>query len=97
MSSENPPNDNERELKILVVMRQVLSSIVRDTTPPPGMPHPLKNATIEDIRQCFALITAREKEIHASNGTDPGLRPRYKDQPRTSQVVPFIKPPRDDS
>ncbi len=97
MSSNFPTEeDNLRELKILEVMRKVLSSIVRDTTPPPGMQHPLRNNTIEDIKQCFALITAREKEIHTQNGTDAGLRPRYKGQPATSQVVPFTRPEKDD-
>jgi hypothetical protein len=96
MSTEQTPSDSERELQILVVMRQVLSSIIKDTTPPPGMQHPLQGSTIEDIKQCFALITAREKEIHGINGSDSGLRPRYRDEPRTSQVVPFIKPSKND-
>ena len=81
-----------KEHHILVVMRKVLSSIVRDTTPPPGRPHPLRESTIEDIKQCFSLITAREKEIHEEANSEMKLRPRYADEPKTSQVVPFIKP-----
>lgn len=81
-----------KEHHILVVMRKVLSSIIRDTTPPPGRPHPLNDKTIEDVRQCFSLITAREKEIHEEADKKMSLRPRYADEPKTSHVVPFIKP-----
>lgn len=95
MTTEDSKNEHQREMQILVIMRQVLSSIVRDTTPPPGMKHPLNNSTIEDVKKCFALITAREKEIHAQYGTDENLRPRYKDEPATSQVVPFTRPEKD--
>jgi len=81
-----------KEHHILATMRKVLSSIIRDTTPPPGRPHPLSGSTIEDVRQCFNLITAREKEIHEEAGREMKLRPRYADEPATSQVVPFTKP-----
>jgi hypothetical protein len=81
-----------KEHQILAVMRKVLSSIIRDTTPPPGRPHPLKDRTIEDVKQCFNLITAREKEIHEEAGREMKLRPRYADEPKSSHVVPFIKP-----
>jgi len=85
------------EQKILTIMRQVLSSVVRDTTPPPGMRHPLNPATIEDIRQCFALITARERELNLEQGR-PAARPRYADEPRkSSQVVRLVKPEKKDS
>ncbi len=80
-----------KEHHILATMRKVLSSIIRDTTPPPGRPHPLNSRTIEDVKQCFNLITAREKEIHEEAGSEMNLRPRYADEPKTSQVVPFIK------
>ncbi len=73
-------------------MRKVLSSIIRDTTPPPGRPHPLRESTLEDVKHCFALITAREKEIHEEAGKTMNLRPRYADEPKKSQVVKFVKP-----
>lgn len=76
----------------MIAMRQVLSSIVRDTTPPPGMQHPLTESTIEDIKQCFMLITAREKELKEEGGHDTSARPRYADEPKTSHVVPFTRP-----
>ena len=84
------------EHKILITMRQLLSSIVRDTTPPPGMRHPLNAATIEDIKQCFALITAREQELNQAQGRAES-RPRYKDEPRKSHVVHLVKPEKKDS
>lgn len=85
------------EQRILIAMRQVLSSIVRDTTPPPGLRHPLNPATIEDVKQCFALITAREKELNVQQGR-PAARPRYSDEPKkSSQVVRLVKPVKKDS
>lgn len=85
-------NDLSVEHRILVTMRQVLSSIVRDTTPPAGMRHPLSERTIDDIKHCFSLIAAREKELNDEAGLDTSARPRYADEPKTSHVVPFIKP-----
>ncbi len=84
-----------KEHQILATMRKVLSNIIRDTTPPPGRPHPLRESTIEDVKQCFALITAREKEIHEEAGKSMGMRPRYADEPRKSQVVKFTRPKKD--
>lgn len=81
------------EHRILITMRKVLSSIIRDTTPSPGRPHPLTPHTIEDVRQCLGLITAREKELHEEAGTTMNARPRYVDEPqKTSQVVQFTRP-----
>ena len=55
---------NAKEREILMVMRKVLASVVKDTTPPHReMKHPLSAATIEDVRQCFSLISAREREL----------------------------------
>ena len=81
-----------KEHQIIATMRKVLSSIIRDTTPPPGRPHPLRESTIEDVKHCFALITAREQEIHEEAGKGMAMRPRYADEPKTSHVVDFVKP-----
>ena len=81
-----------KEHQIIATMRKVLSSIIRDTTPPPGRPHPLRESTIEDVKHCFALITAREQEIHEDAGKSMDRRPRYADEPKTSHVVDFVKP-----
>lgn len=81
---------HSKEHQILSTVRKVLSKVVKDTTPPPNMPHVLRPATIEDLKHCFMLITAREKEIiDAAGGTEMDKRPRYADEPKTSQVVQF--------
>ena len=86
-------NELSTEHRILITMRKVLSSIIRDTTPPKGMPHPLTAPTIEDVRQCLSLIAAREKELHEASGQSMDARPHYADEPKkTSQVVQFTKP-----
>jgi hypothetical protein len=84
-----------KEHQIIATMRKVLSSIIRDTTPPPGRPHPLRESTIEDVKHCFTLITAREQEIHEEAGKSMDKRPRYADEPKKSQVVDFLKPRKD--
>lgn len=83
---------HSKEHQILTTIRQVLSAVARDTTPPPGRLHPLKPQTIEDLKHCFMLITAREKEIIESAGGEMSERPRFADEPQTSQVVQFTKP-----
>ena len=84
---------HSKEHQILSTVRQVLSAVARDTTPPPGRPHPLHAKTIDDLKHCFMLITAREREIiEAAGGDGMDARPRYVDEPRTSQVVQFSKP-----
>jgi len=69
-------------------MRKVLTAIIRDTTPPPGMRHPLTDETIQDVRVCLGLITVREKELGDEAG-EVAQRPYYTDQQPTSTVVPF--------
>ena len=88
---------HSKEHEILATVRKVLSSVARDTTPPPGRPHVLRPATIDDLKHCFMLITARDKAIIDEAG-GPGMdaRPRYADEPKTSQVVQFVKPDKKD-
>lgn len=77
-----------QEQQILIAMRKTLSAIIRDVTPPPGMKHPLSESTIEDVRQCLALIAAREKELADAQGRG-GERPYYVDEPPKTRVVPI--------
>lgn len=77
------------EHRILIQVRQVLASVVRDVTPPPGRQSPLSPKTIEDIRGCFALIAAREREL--SGQENPDL-PVFADEGATTRVVDFKKP-----
>jgi hypothetical protein len=82
---------HSKEHQILCTIRKVLSSVVRDTTPKPGRPHALNPKTVEDLKHCFLLITSREKEIIEDAGGSMDRRPRYADEPKTSQVVQFTK------
>jgi hypothetical protein len=80
--------DLSKEQQILVAMRKTLSAVIKDITPPPGMKHPLSDATIEDVRQCLGLISAREKELAEAQGRT-AERPYYSDEPQAAQVVPI--------
>lgn len=76
------------EKRILVAMRKTLSSVVRDVTPSsPGIKSPLSEATVEDIKMCFGMISAREHEIAKDAGVDLNERPQYPDQKDKSNVV----------
>jgi len=75
------------ERRIMVMMRQVLSAVARDTAPPPGMRSPLSDDTIQGIRECFSLIAARERELNEQLGEESQVRPRYRDEPQTTKVV----------
>ncbi len=76
------------EHRILIQLRQVLASVVRDVTPQPGMRNPLSDKTIEDIRGCFALIAARERELNDKQNPD---LPVFADEGATTRVVDFKK------
>ncbi len=80
-------NEQSKEEQILIVMRKVLTRIVRELAPPPGMRHPLSDEAIEDVRQCLGLISARERELGAAAGRAE-LRPHYSDEPQ-AKVVPI--------
>jgi len=77
-----------QEQQILIAMRKTLAAIIKDVTPPRGMKHPLSDNTIQDVRQCLALISAREKELADADGRG-GERPYYTDEPQAAQVIPI--------
>jgi hypothetical protein len=88
-----------KEREILMVMRKVLAAVIKDTTPPAGMRHPLSDRTIEDVRQCLGLIAAREKELADAAGVTQE-RPYYADEQQASKVVPLSgigRRPKDDA
>jgi hypothetical protein len=85
-------DESKKEREILMVMRKVLSTIVRELTPEhKSLKHPLSDQTIQDIRMCMGLITAREKELADAAGRTVAEKPYYTDQPRPSTVVPMTK------
>ena len=81
--------ETSKELQVLVTMRKVLSSVIRDITPEPGMKHPLTEQTMGDVRHCFTLITAREKEINELAGMPSQHRPQFTDDKNKANVVQF--------
>lgn len=85
-----------KEERILRVMKRVLTDIAKDTYTRPGHRHPLSDDTVNDIRKCLSLITARETELNESAGRSMSDRPRFIDEPQSSVVVPLTTPdPRD--
>jgi hypothetical protein len=80
------------EERILQAVKLTLAGVIRDTATPHGMRHPLSDATIQDLRQCLALISARERELAQAAGRPARGRPRYADEPRQGhQVIRFHK------
>jgi hypothetical protein len=92
LNADQPPKptpDQNQEQRILSAVRRTLTAIIRDVTPPPGMRHPLREGTIEDLRQCLSLIAARERELADDQGRRGG-RPYYADEPQTAVAVPSV-------
>lgn len=83
-----------KEQRILRVLRKVLANIVKDATPAPGMPHPLQESTVHDIRDLFGLIAEREAELAAEAGLAMNEKPYYTDQPQHSAPVTVHRTPR---
>lgn len=52
-----------KEQRILRMMRKTLGNVVKDVTPLGGRTNPLSDSTIQDIKDCFGLISAREREL----------------------------------
>jgi hypothetical protein len=81
-----------QEERILRVMKRVLTDVAKDTYAKPGFRHPLSDETIQGMRDCLALITARERELAEAAGRPQNLRPRFKDEPQSSVVVSLDVP-----
>jgi hypothetical protein len=81
-----------KEQQILRIMRKTLANVVKDATPLGGRPNPLKDSTIQDIKDCFALISDRERELAEKLGFDQA-KPYYSggELPNTN-VIDFVKP-----
>ena len=83
MSEQN----SSKEREVLMVMRKVLASIIKDTTPPHrDMKHPLSDSTIEDVRMCLGLISARERELADEAGL-PVEKPYFTDDVQAVKTV----------
>ena len=81
----NPFNEDK---SFLVLVRQTLAAVARDTAPTAGHPHLLKDSTIQLMRECFAAVSQREHDYRRRHNS-PKQTPYYpSDQPR-AQVVRF--------
>ena len=84
--------DFSKEERILRMLKRVLTDIAKDTSTPPGMKHPLSENTIQNIRDCLGLISAREKELATKAGRPSAARPEFIDEPKKTHVVTLHKP-----
>jgi len=98
-------NENEKalagniEYRVLQAVRSALIDVIKDTTTQPGQLHPLTDRTIESIRECLKLISARERELHAAHDVPMNQRPEFIDEPKKTAAIPItsIKKPHKDS
>ena len=84
MSSEDKPT---REELILKAVKVVLTNVVKDTATPPGLKHPLSDASIVGIRDCLVLISQREQELASEAGREMNMRPYFIDEPKGQKDV----------
>ena len=81
----------EKEKRILAVLRKTLAQVVKDVTPSDAaLRSPLQSSTVEDVRMCFGLIAAREREIMTELKITTTERPQFIDEPTKSNVVNFV-------
>jgi hypothetical protein len=76
-----------KEQRILSIVKKTLTDVAKDTYTPPEMRHPLSEQTINSIRECLGLISARETELAAEEGRTSTSKPRFIDEPRDTVVV----------
>ena len=77
-----------KEKRILVAMRKTLGEVIKDVTPSnSAFKSPLSEATIEDVKMCFGLIAAREREIAEEAGVEIRDRPQFTDEINKDNVV----------
>jgi hypothetical protein len=92
-------NDPSKEEEILQLVKSTLTSIAKDTYTPPELTHPLSSDTINQIRNCFTVITQRQQELAQARGEEFTDRPRYIDEAADSFVVSlddFRKPAKEE-
>lgn len=80
-----------KEQHILRAMRKVLASVARDTASGFGKPSVLSETTIQEIRDCFGIISEREAELAGALGLDRNEKPYFSDDPMKSNVINFFK------
>ncbi|HQT25577.1 MAG TPA: hypothetical protein PLK99_03145 [Burkholderiales bacterium] len=84
-----------KEQRILRLMRRTLGNVVKDVTPTGGRSNPLSDSTILDIRDCFALISERERELAEALGFEQA-KPYFADGEKpNAKVISIFKPSED--
>lgn len=83
--------EDSKELRVLRMVKRVLTDVAKDTNTPPGMRHPLSDTTIMGIKDCLALITAREMELQQINNQPSKMKPRFPGQSSDNVVVSISK------
>lgn len=84
-----------KEQRILRIMRKTLGNVVKDVTPLGGRVNPLSDGTVQNIKDCFTLISEREKELAEALNFDQS-KPYYTDSepPNNAKVISIVKPPK---
>ena len=85
--SDKDNNGPGREEEVLQIIKNTLTSIAKDTYTPPELTHPLSSDTINQIRNCFAVITQRQQELARARGEEFNDRPHYVDETNDTFVV----------
>jgi len=81
-----------KEQRIMRMMRKTLGNVVKDVTPLGGRTNPLSAGTIQDIKDCFGLISERERELAEALGFDQS-KPYYADDELpNAKVINIVKP-----
>ncbi len=79
--------DSSKEQRILAIVKKTLTDVAKDTYTPAELRHPLSEQTINSIRECLSLISARETELAAEKGQSSTSKPRFIDEPQDTVVV----------
>lgn len=79
--------DISKEEEILQLVKNTLTTIARDTYTPPELTHPLSSDTINQIRNCFSVITQRQQELACARGEEFNDRPHFIDETNDSFVI----------
>lgn len=83
------PTEMSPEERILRMMKKVLTDVAKDTHAKPGFRHSLSDGTVQGIRECLVLISARERELAEAAGRPMNMRPHFIDEPKKTVVVPL--------
>ncbi len=84
-------HEMSKEEQILRAVKMTITGVIKDTATQPGMKHPLSERTIDDLRHCLLLISAREKELADDAGRAMEMRPQMPGdaKPKGDVVIPL--------